>query len=184
MVVTTHWTLGPSDGQLLLTTGVAGPAAAMGHRLTIAMTAWQATVTWADSEPVAVELTVDVDSLEVRSGEGGVKGLSSVEKSLARSNALKSLDAKRFPQISFRAEDIEQAKSGYRLTGTLDMHGRSHDRVIDLRVDDLGQTWRMSCDATVRHSEFGLKPYSLMMGAMKVADEVAVSFTAERAKDG
>lgn len=41
----------------------------------------------------------------------------------------------------------------------------------------------MACDAVVSHHDFGVKPYSLMMGAMKVADEVAVSFHAEHAKD-
>ena len=66
------WTLDSSQGELLLTTGVTGPAAAMGHRLTIAMTAWQATVSWSGEEPSAVELTVDVDSLEVLRGDGSL----------------------------------------------------------------------------------------------------------------
>lgn len=35
----------------------------------------------------------------------------------------------------------------------------------------------------VSHADFGVKPYSLMMGAMKVADEVAVSFRAEHPKN-
>lgn len=177
------WTLDPSHGELLLTTGVTGPASAMGHRLTIAMTAWQATVSWSGDEPTAVELTVDVDSLEVLRGDGGVKGLTGVEKALARSNALKSLDAKRFPHIRFVTDEVAAADGGYRLSGTLEIHGRSRPRSVDLHVEDLGQTWLMTCDATVSHAEFGVKPYSLMMGAMKVADEVAVSFRAEHAKD-
>ncbi|KRE25545.1 S-adenosyl-L-methionine-dependent methyltransferase [Mycobacterium sp. Soil538] len=177
------WTLDPSHGELLLTTGVTGPAAAMGHRLTIAMTAWHATVTWSGDEPSAVELTVDVDSLEVLRGEGGVKGLTGVEKGLARSNALKSLDAKRYPQIRFSSDEVTAVDGGYRLSGTLQIHGRSRPRSVDLRVEDMGETWRMACDAVVSHNDFGVKPYSLMMGAMKVADEVAVSFRAEHPKN-
>ncbi|PRC62135.1 S-adenosyl-L-methionine-dependent methyltransferase, partial [Mycobacterium sp. ITM-2017-0098] len=69
------WELGSSDGQLLLKTGVSGPAAKMGHRLTIAVD-WHATVEWASGEPAAVELTVDVGSLAVQRGDGGVTGLS------------------------------------------------------------------------------------------------------------
>jgi polyisoprenoid-binding protein YceI len=155
----------------------------MGHRLTIAMNSWQATVSWAGREPAAVELVVEVDSLEVLRGEGGVKPLSGPEKALARSNALKSLDADRFPQIRFRADDIEKTGDGYRLTGTLEIHGKSHKRVIELRVEDLGESWRLSCDADVRQTEFGVKPYSLLMGSMKVADDVTVSCTVARAKD-
>lgn len=177
------WTLDPSYGELLLTTGLTGPASAMGHRLTIAMTAWQATVTWAGDEPTAVELTVDVDSLQVLRGDGGVKGLTGVEKSLARSNALKSLDAKRFPQIRFSSSDVNAIDGGYRLSGTLEIHGRTRPRSVDLHVEELSQAWRMTCNESVSHADFGVKPYSLMMGALKVADDVAVSFTAEHPKD-
>ncbi len=176
----TVWELGSSDGQLLVKTGVGGPAAKMGHRLTIAMTTWTVTVRWVHDEPVSADLTVDVGSLEVLGGEGGVKGLSGPEKTLAQSNALKTLGADRFPHIQFRTDDIAKADDGYRLTGTLEIHGTTRERVVDLRVDDLGgDTWRISCDAEVRQTEFGVKPYSMMMGAMKVADEVTVSFTAE-----
>ncbi|AFM15637.1 hypothetical protein Mycch_0822 [Mycolicibacterium chubuense NBB4] len=175
------WTLDSSNGQLLVTTGVTGPAAKMGHRLTIEMTRWQASVQWNGGEPTSMELTTDVDSLEVLRGEGGVKGLSGPEKVLARSNAVNCLDAKRFPQIRFRADDIGKVDGGYRLSGTLEIHGTTRDRVVDLHTEDLGGTWRMSCEARVRQSEFGVKPYSMMMGAMKVVDEVTVSFTAEHA---
>ena len=74
----------------------------MGHRLTIAMKRWQATVQWADAQPVSVELSVEVDSFEVLRGEGGVKGLSGPEKALVKSNALKSLDANRYPADPLR----------------------------------------------------------------------------------
>lgn len=179
----TAWELGIPDGQLLLTTGVAGPAAKMGHRLTIAMD-WTATVRWLSGRPVSVELTVDVDSLQVQRGEGGVTGLSGPEKALARSNALKCLDAKRFPHIRFRTDSVEETAGGYRLVGTLEIHGTVREQVIDLHVEDAGGAWRMSCEAEVSQADFGVKPYSMMMGAVKVADVVAVSFAAERAKDG
>jgi polyisoprenoid-binding protein YceI len=154
----------------------------MGHRLTIAMNSWQATLRWAGSEPVAADASVDVGSLQVLRGEGGLKSLSEPEKMLARSNALKSLDADRFPQIRFEAHDVEKTASGYRLTGRLEIHGKARNRVIDVRVEDLGQTWRMSCEADVRQSEYGVKPYSLLMGSVKVVDNVTVSFRAGRAK--
>ncbi len=172
------WELDSSDGELLVTTGVTGPAAKMGHRLTIAMTSWHAKVSWAGDEPVAVDLTVEVGSLEVRRGEGGVKGLSAPEKVLARSNAVKCLDAERFPLIRFVAEQISPIKGGYRLTGSLEIHGTTRDREVELQVENLGDSRRMSCTEVVRQSEFGVKPYSMMMGAMKVEDDVTVTFTA------
>ncbi|MGZ8749014.1 MAG: YceI family protein [Mycobacterium sp.] len=177
------WTLDASDGQLLIHTGVTGRAAKMGHRLTIAMTAWRATVRWSSDEPIEAELTVEVNSLQVLKGTGGVKALSAPEKSLARSNALKTLDAELFPQIRFWAGDIEKSDDGYRLTGTLEIHGVVNERAIDLRVEDIDDAWRLSCEADISQTDFDIKPYSMLLGAMKVVDSVTVSFTAERAKE-
>jgi polyisoprenoid-binding protein YceI len=179
-----QWEFDASDGQLIVRTDVTGPASRMGHRLTIALNSWRASVSWTGEEPRAVEVNVDVQSLEVLRGEGGVSALSGPEKALVRSNALKSLGANRFRTISFRAQEIVKTAEGYRLTGTLEIHGTPRPRTIDLRVEDLDNVWGMSCDARVRQSEFSVKPVSMFMGAMKVADEVTVSFNATRAKDG
>jgi polyisoprenoid-binding protein YceI len=177
------WRLDASDGELLIRTGVKGRAARMGHRLTIVMTRWQATVSWAGAQPVAAELAVETDSFEVLRGEGGVKGLSGPEKTLVRSNALKSLDAGRFPEIRFTAETIDKTEDGYRLTGKLHIRGKSREHVIDLRTQDLGDSWRISAESSVRQSDYGVKPYSLLMGSVQVADDVTVSFAAVHAND-
>ncbi|MGH3633302.1 YceI family protein [Mycobacterium sp.] len=176
------WTLNASDGELLVRTRVTGRAAKVGHRLTIAMKHWRATVQWAEGEPARAELKVDVASLEVLHGEGGITALSGPEKTLVRSNALKSLDVNRFPRISFDTDSIEKRPDGYRFSGMLQIHGKTRAQVIELRTADLGDNWRMSTEAAVRQSDFGIKPYSLLMGSLKVADEVAVSFTAQHAK--
>jgi polyisoprenoid-binding protein YceI len=176
------WTIDASDGELIVRTGVAGRAAKMGHRLTIVMKRWQATVRWSEDEPVAARLTVEVDSLEVLRGEGGLTPLSGPEKILVRSNALRQLGAARHPQIRFDADAIDHSQDGYRLTGTLQIRGKIRAQVIDLRTDDLGDAWQLSSETVVRQSEFGVKPYSLVMGSLKVADDVTVSFGARRAK--
>ncbi|BBY20479.1 polyisoprenoid-binding protein [Mycobacterium stomatepiae] len=181
--MTDLWTLDAADGELLLRTGVKGRAARMGHRLTIAMTRWRASVRWADTDPVAAELTVEVDSLGVLASQGGVKGLSGPEKALVRSNALNSLGAARFPEIRFTADVIEETETGYRLTGTLEIRGKQREHVIDLHTQDLGDSWRMSAESTVRQSDYGIKPYSLLVGSVQVADDVTLSFSAVHAKD-
>ncbi|MBV8861170.1 MAG: YceI family protein [Mycobacterium sp.] len=155
----------------------------MGHRLTLAMRRWRATVEWSDGEPVVAQLAVDVDSLEVLRGEGGLTPLSGPEKALVRSNALRQLAAGRHREICFDADSIEKSREGYRLTGMLQIRGKSRPQVIALRTDDVGDAWRVSTEAVVRQSEFGVKPYSLLMGSLKVADDVTVAFAAQRAKE-
>jgi polyisoprenoid-binding protein YceI len=177
------WTLDASDGELQLRTGVTGRAARMGHRLTIAMTRWQATVGWDGDEPVTAELVVETASFEVLRGEGGVKGLSGPEKIVVRSNAMSSLNVGRFPEVRFTADAIDKTDDGYRLSGTLQIRGKSREHVIDLRTDDLGDSWRMSAESRVRQSDYGIKPFSLLMGSVQVTDDVTVSFTAVHRKD-
>ena len=172
-----------SDGELLIRTGVAGRAAQLGHRLTIAMRRWQVTAQWAAGEPVSAELTVDVGSLEVVRGEGGLTPLSGPEKMMVRSNALGSLNARKFPHIMFSANAIEKLDAGYRLTGTLTIHGKARPQTVDVHTDDLGDGWRISSETVIKQSEFGVKPYSQLLGSLKVADDVSVSFDAQRAKD-
>jgi polyisoprenoid-binding protein YceI len=181
-VTESSWTLTAADGELQVLTRVSGPAAKMGHRLTIAMASWQAGVTWRGKTPVAADLVVEVDSLQVLKGEGGVTPLSGPEKMVVRSNALKSLDVKKYPQIRFSADDIAKTDAGYRMTGTVEIHGKSRPQVVDLEVDDHGGTWVMSAQVPVVQTQFGVKPYSLFMGTLKINDEVTVKFTARHPK--
>lgn len=176
------WTFDAADGELTLHTGVAGRAARMGHRLTIALTRWQASVNWVGGQPDTATLVVEVDSLEVLRGEGGVKGLSGPEKTLVRANALKSLSASKFPEIRFEADSIDETADGYRLAGTLQIRGKQRDHAVDLHTEELDDSWRLSLESPVRQSDFGVKPYSLLMGSLQVADEVTVSFAATRRK--
>jgi polyisoprenoid-binding protein YceI len=180
----TNWRFGPSNSALQIRTAVAGPAAKMGHRLTLSMASWQATVTWAGGEPSVLDLAADVSSLEVLTGEGGVTPLSGPEKAIIRTNALKSLEVQRFPEINFQTSDIAKSSDGYRLAGQLTIHGVTKHLEVALHVEDRGDTWQMSANADVRQSDFHVRPYSLMMGTLKVADTVTVSVSATHAKDG
>lgn len=179
----TTWRLDTSDGELSVRTDVTGRAARMGHRLTIVLNSWQAAVSWSADQPTAVDLVTEVDSLQVLRGDGGLTPLSAPEKVLVRSTALKCLEADRHSRIHFQANDIAKTSEGYRLTGTLTIRDRAHQHVIDLHVADRDDAWLLQCDTQVRQSDYGVKRYSMMVGSMKVADTVTVSFTATRAKN-
>jgi polyisoprenoid-binding protein YceI len=176
----TTWTLTNAGGELTVHTDVAGRAARMGHRLTLLMESWQVSVTWSAGKPVTGQLVVDVDSLQVLHGEGGVTPLTGAEKAVARNNALKSLDAKRFPQIEFHADSITESDTGYLLAGALIVHGVSKPIDVALAITADGDEWQLSCQADIRQTDFGIKPFSMMMGTMKVGDVVRVAFDAHR----
>lgn len=163
-----------STGTLHVLTGVDGVAARMGHRLTIAVESWHASVQWDGDEPSTLTLTADVDSLSVQSGEGGMTPLSPPERIVARSNALKTMSAKRFPTVRFTSTAIEATGPGYRITGQLEIRGRRREHVVDVAVNGNEVSGR----SQVRQSDFGVKPYSMMMGSLRVADVVTVVVTA------
>ncbi|WP_415972481.1 YceI family protein [Rhodococcus sp. 077-4] len=180
---TETWTLDASDGgQLAVRTDVTGKASKMGHRLTIALTSWTASVEWSGDTPTAVALTAEVSSLDVVHGEGGLTPLIGPEKMVAKANALKSFDADRYPTIEFRSTEITVVDSGFRLGGTVEIHGVSRDIAVDVYVDDLGDRWHIESETVVRQSDHKITPYSQMFGAMKVVDEVTAIFDAEYRK--
>ncbi len=150
----------------------------MGHRLTIAMQSWQVTVQWVGGEPTEAELTVPVNSLAVLRGEGGATPLTGTSKGMVRSQALKSLDYEKFPQIRFVTEKIAKSADGYRLDGTVEIHGTSRPQPVDLTVAEREDVWSLSAQLPIIQSDFGVKPYSLLMGSLKVADAVTIDFTA------
>ncbi|GFG69588.1 YceI family protein [Mycolicibacter senuensis] len=173
-----------SHGRLQLSTGVTGRAAKMGHRLTIAMERWQAVVSWSGEQPTAATLTIEVDSLRVLGGEGGMTPLTGPEKALIRTNARNCLAADKYGRIRFESSEIEATDDGYRLTGALEIRGRTKPHVITVQVTGLDRaTWRVDGDTVVRHTDFGVRRYSMLMGAMQVADEVTVSFSATVSAD-
>ncbi|MBM7366787.1 YceI family protein [Gordonia hydrophobica] len=165
--------LGPDDGTLTLRTGVTGRAARTGHRLTIGFERWRAVVV-IDDAPASVTLTVDVESLQVLSGEGGLTPMTAPERLVARTNALKSLGSSRHPEIVFTADQVTPLDDGYRLVGELAIGGTTRKHTVDVDSDDAV----VRGESPVVQTDFGVKPYSLMMGALKVADEVVVALEA------
>ena len=173
------WEFSHDDGTVTVYTGVAGRAARTGHRLTIEATRWSGSATVDDDAPdgplpTALTASIEVDSLDVVAGEGGLTPLTGAEKTLARSNALKSLQADKFATITVECTTITKTPSGFRAEATLTICGHSRPHTLDFVVHADGGRRAIRAETTVSHREFGIKPYSLMMGALKVADEVRV----------
>ncbi|GAB36772.1 YceI family protein [Gordonia otitidis] len=173
------WEFGPGNGTVTVHTDVTGPAARTGHRLTIDMEQWSAELTVADGVPVGVAASIDVESLRVVSGEGGVTPLTGPEKAIARGNALKSLNASKAHTITYDATSITATENGFRLDGTLTINNNEHPHPLDVEVSGPDDARQANIETVVSHREFGLKPYSMMMGALKVVDDVRVVITVD-----
>ena len=171
--------LGPGDGRLTVATDVEGAAARVGHRLLIGFGSWKARVDFRDGDPVRAALDVDLDSFEVLSGEGGVTPLTALDRSVIKRNALKTLQADAYPTIRFTAADFDVSAGRVRMGGDVQIHGQVRAVRIDVDVSARGPRTTISGSVRIRQSDFGVKPYSLMLGQLRVADEVVVALEAD-----
>jgi polyisoprenoid-binding protein YceI len=65
----------------------------------------------------------------------------------------------------------EAAGGGLSVRGELSLNGRTAPVTFELAIDGEG---RMTGSAIVTQSAHGMKPYSALFGALKVADDVQV----------
>ncbi|MFA9270479.1 MAG: YceI family protein [Baekduiaceae bacterium] len=158
---------GPDSGSIVVRTSREGRAAKVGHDLVIDVTGWSADV---DLDGGAVTLDVDPGSLRVREGVGGLKPLSAGDK--AKIEQTITAKVLRRDPISFRSTSVDLGPPLV-VSGELTLGGRT--RPLQARVELVGDT--ATATVRVRQSVWGMKPYSTMMGALRVGDEVEGGLT-------
>jgi polyisoprenoid-binding protein YceI len=163
--------LGPSAGRLILRTSRDGLGARAGHDLMIEMTRWTGELTVDGGRPAGLEVRVDLHSFTVREGTGGVKPLTDRDRREIAATARRLLAADRYPEATFRASGAEQHDATWVINGTLTLGGTT--RPVQLEATPVG-TGRYRVTGSVTQSEFGIKPYTAFLGALRVRDEVGV----------
>ena len=160
------------EGRITLRTSRDGLAAQAGHDLTIDVGQWSGElVVGADLAPAGLDARVELGSIVVREGTGGIKPLSDKDKREIVATARKVLSADRYPDATFTATSFSPAGDGGAIDGTLTLAGQS--RPLRLEVRPAGPE-RYLATTTVRQTSFGIKPYSGFLGALRVSDAVEV----------
>jgi len=171
----TH-TVGPGEGTLQVKTYREGMAAKAGHDLIIEVTSWKATVEAGEAPgELAVELSADPRSLEVRDGHGGAKPLNDKD----RADINKSIDDKvlKGQTITFRSTSVEGDSGGpVSMSGEVAMAGETRPISFQLTI---GSDGKVNGTIPLTQSDWGIKPYKGLMGALKVRDEVEVVLDAQ-----
>jgi len=167
------YTVGPSDGRLQVRTGRQGMASKVGHDLTLEASNWKATVT-VDADPAnsEVQATIEPRSLEVVAATGGAKPVTDKDRKDIKKNIAGLLGNN---SITFQSTSIK-AKNDTSITvlGTLSIAGQNRQATLDLAIQPDGSSARLTGRVPIVQSDFGVKPFSAMMGALKVRDEVDV----------
>ncbi|HET8754616.1 MAG TPA: YceI family protein [Solirubrobacteraceae bacterium] len=162
--------LGPDDGTLAVRTGRTGTVAKAGHDLLIHVTKWTGTLATGDQP--SVTLDADATSLRVREAGGGMVPFGDDD----RANVEQTIDDEvlKRQDISFRSTRVEPTADGLSVTGDLTLRGTTRPLAFDLVLAD----GRVRGTAVVKQTEWGMKPYTALFGALKVADDVRVEIDA------
>jgi polyisoprenoid-binding protein YceI len=173
-----HTELGPSNATLTVHTGRAGMAAKAGHDLLLVASRWSGSLTLEpeDGARSQLALTVDATGLEVREGTGGVKPLTDGDRAEIKGNiAKKVLQTDRHPEIAFVSRTIEPAPNGaHAVIGDLTVAGTTRPVRFQLDVEPGADGTTLRAAVAIDQSDFGIKPYTALMGALKVADRVEI----------
>lgn len=168
-----HHTFGPANADLTVRTGRTGAASRAGHDLVMEVTAWEAALDVGRNPPSAgLTLSADPTSLRVRSHSGGMQAFGDGERESVRRSI--GDDVLKRGSIAFRSTSAQITGGGDRIgvQGDLELRGRSHPLTFELAIDEDG---RLTGSAVVRQTDWGIKPYTALFGALKVADEVVVA---------
>ena len=181
---TGNFQLGPDTGRIVIKTGRVGAFAKAGHDLTIEVTRWSATIEVPDEDAggvtaARVSAELDLGSLEVREGSGGVKPLSDGDRREIKKQIGNILGTGTASFTSSRI--VKVGVSGGAVEGTLTINSTAQP--ARLQVTEAG-SGRYRGTATVTQSAFGIKPYSGFFGTLKIKDEVSVEFEVDLSKAG
>jgi hypothetical protein len=163
------YTLGPEDGVLSVRTSRTGAVAKAGHDLLLHVTGWSATL---DTDAPSLRLDADATSLRVREGTGGVKPLG--EDDLAKIERTIDEEVLRRRDIAFRSTSVQVDGDRLAVTGELTLVGTTRPVAFELSLAG----GRVTGAAVVKQTDWGIKPYTALFGALKVADEVRVEIDA------
>lgn len=162
--------LGPIAGSLQVLTYREGFAQKVGHDLILTVARWEASVeVAADGSCSEVRLDADPGSLEVTDGRNGIKPLSARDREEIRRNIdQRVLQGRR---ITFASSRVDSEPGSLSMTGELSLGDAARAVAFDLA---LGEDGRLQATLPVVQSHWSIKPYSALMGALKVRDAVDV----------
>ena len=145
------------------------------HDLKIQVERFQVTV---DEATQAIDATFEVKSMRVvcsrKDGRDDSSALGGFEKKQIYKNITEDvIDARKYPEVRFVSTSVVQEGDRATIEGTLTLSGRS--KALRMVANKQGGKW--VAEVRLQQPDYGIKPYSAMMGALKVQPQVDVRIT-------
>lgn len=149
-----------------------GFLSAMAHDLLLRVGAFELAI---DPDAPSVSARLDARSLRVvsalRDGRPLPGALRSTDvRDLEATIAGTVLRAPRFPEIRFTSTAVSRTGDGYEVRGALVLCGATRELAVPVRRD--GD--RLRAEVTIDQPAFGIRPYTAMLGTLRVRPDVVV----------
>lgn len=168
------YTIVPAKSSFTVFVGKAGALSFLAHDHDIVVRSFSGRVVVPEAGAVqgSLELDIDAKSLTVLD-KVSEKDRAEITKSL--NDAV--LETARFPKITFRSVGVSNV-NGTSLTvnGDLTLHGVTKRIAVPVTVSTTAQQLRATGKYILKQTDFGITPYSAAAGAIKVKNEVVLSF--------
>ena len=148
-----------------------GLLAAVGHDLCLRVERFTVEVT---GEPAAPAILARFDAASLRTTGAISPGDA---RKIERDAGEAVLAARRFPTIEFRSTRVVVDGDRARIDGALTLHGVTRTLGVDAVAD--ASAWR--AEVRLDQRDFGIKPFSAMLGTLRVRPEVLVAIRVPRA---
>lgn len=155
-----------------------GMLSSFGHNPTVAIRAYsgEVSVIPGSFQQASVRISVQSDSLEV-TDDVSQKDRNEIESKMRQ----EVLETSAYPAIVFESSQISANMLSENLyaisiTGNLTLHGVRRTQTITARITLMGDILRANGEFSLRQTDYGIKLVSVAGGALKVKDEVKLSF--------
>jgi len=132
----------------------------------------------ADATQSTITLKFDVTAMKVTGRGEPAADVPEVQRVMLSDRVL---DAQRYPTIAFTSRRIvivTQAvdRLALRVEGDLTLHGVTRSITVPVDVRLAGDQLAATANATVRQTDFGIRPVTAGAGTVKVKDELEIAF--------
>lgn len=150
--------------------------AKLAHDLILTASRWSGTINVDAENPAAsaAALTIDARSIEILEAVGGLKSLSDKDRRDIDKNINdKVLETGKFPELKFESTSVSGSGSSFNAAGNMTIRGTTQPVNVALAVNGS----QVTATTTISQKAFGIKPFSAMMGAIKLRDDVNFELT-------
>lgn len=176
--ITVHYIIETKGSTFTVKAFAAGLLSALGHSPTIALADFEGEIFL---NPDAVEqsslrMVIHAASLTV-TDDISEKDREEINRRMHE----EVLESDSFPDVVYECSRGSASKTGegqywVALNGELTLHGVKHNQPVSARVSVNGDSLRAAGEFSVRQSDYEIRPVSALGGAVKLKDEIKLSF--------